>query len=340
MSDNTLNRAISLYFEIIKFENLENTKIYHEKYNILLVLLFFGFGFVVIYAHHLKKNKIRNDIQTQQHQKIVEQKEKLVTQLTYGNLFRCISLIYVIIFYNKTGLDIFSFINYFFHVYPSFIFLLVFEVYIGFIIEKYYQTSSERTKILILPTLKLILYFSIILIISLSILTLILKNYTPCFYLTYAIMGLNYLLLGFLYLFYGSKIILFYSREINDANARNIILKRSIFFRMIPITYIVGLSYLFFGAIFGLVSIGTFGTFYPNFLELNLFDFFLFLFCELLSSIVVGYSQQNKTNTFIEYCSSGDFQDVLEELKSKNIERKNTNKALQLINENKMEDII
>ena len=339
MSDNMINKATSLSFELIKFKNLENTKIYHEKYNVLLVLLFFGFGSAVIYSHYLKKNKIRIDLQNQQNQKTIEQKEKLKSLLTNANLFRCVSLIYIVIFYNKTGIDIFSFINYFFHVYPSFIYLYIFDIFIGFIIEKYYQTSSERKKFLILPTLKLILYFSMIFTISFSIITLILKNYIVCFYLTNCILSLNYLLLGLLYLFYGNKIIAFYSKEINDVNSRNIILKRTILYKMIPITYNVGLSYFIFGSIFGLVAVGTFGVFYPTFIELNLLDFFAFLFCELLSSIFVGFSKQNETNTFTEYCNSGDFQGILDELKSPNIERKNTNNYLQLIKENKKEDV-
>ena len=43
-----------------------------------------------------------------------------------------------------------------------------------------------------------------------------------------------------------------------------------------------------FGGIKGLVAINFFGVWYPNFVDLNIYDSLQFLFCELLPSFIVG----------------------------------------------------
>lgn len=303
--------------EIIKFKDLENIKIYHSNYNLLLIILFFCFGFSVLYFYNLYKQSKEEELKNQEKSNSFKRKKELLLYLTSASLLRTISIIYIVLVYNKTGLDLISFFNFLAHIIPAFIYLLTFYNYIGCLIEKFFELSSERRKVIILPTLQLILYFSMILTILLSLFTTFIQNYKTSFYLIFGIISFNSLMTSLLYLVYGNKILLIYKKDL-DNTTRNRNIKETIFRRVVFSTYVVGLSYLTIGIIYGLVSVDFFGVYYPNFMELNLIDFYSFLFSELLGGMIIGYSKEEKTNSLKEFCESEDFQNTIEELKMKN----------------------
>jgi hypothetical protein len=204
-------------------------------------------------------------------------------------------------FSNKTGLDWISFINIFVHVIPSFVFLMSFYLYIGFIIEKYYQLSDKR--IYISSTLKYILYFSLLLVLIISISAIVFKLYRESYFFIETVMSLNYLIIGFLYLIYGRKI----TSLLNETNKNRINnpsimknIRKMITSRIIPTCFIICVSYLIIGSIEGLVAIDTFGNFYPDFMDLNIFDSIIFLFCELIPSVMIGYNKKSWSNFKME----------------------------------------
>ena len=331
-----------LSFELIKFKNLKNKEIYHEKYNILLIVLFFLFGILSIYFYNLiKDTKNNKESDIQQNPKTFQGKQKMLKFLFHANLLRFISLFYIVLFYNKTAFDIIAFFNFIFHITPPFIYLLGFYVYIGFIIEKFYEISLDKRKVVLLPTLKLILYFSFILTISLSIVTSIIKNFKSSYYLIFGIVCFNYLMISILYLLYGNRIVKFYWKELDNNTTRNRNLKETIFCRIILATCIVGFSYFGIGVLYGLVSIGFFEKPYPDFIELNLLDFINFSCCELLSSFIVGFTQKHKKNSFKEFCESEDFLNSIEDLKVKCEIKKHTNvNSSPFLKDDKSEEII
>ena len=66
-----------LSFELIKFKNLKNKEIYHEEYNILLIVLFFLFGILSIYFYNLiKDTKNNKESDIQQIQKLFKENKK------------------------------------------------------------------------------------------------------------------------------------------------------------------------------------------------------------------------------------------------------------------------
>ena len=341
MVENFLLRENSLCFEIIKFHNLKNKEVYHISYNILLIILFFFFGLLSLYFYNLiKDQKKTKESNIQQNLNTFQGKQEMLKFLFSANLIRCISLFYIVLFYNKTAFDIIAFFNFLLHIFPPFIFLLGFYIYIGFIIEKFYEISLQKRKVVLLPTLKLILYFSMILTITLAIVNSIIKNLKASYYLIFGIVSFNDLIISILYLLYGNKIIKYYWKELDNNTTRNRNLKQTIFCRTILSTFIVGISYFGIGCLYGLVSVNFFGKPYPDFIQLNLLDFINFLCCELLSSFIVGFTKKHKKNSVKEFCESEDFLNSIEDLKTKSIARKhiNTNSS-PFLNEEKNEEI-
>ena len=322
-------------FDLFRNNKNNNSLIYHSNYFIVFVVEFILFGCLSLYLYNSSKyfiEKIESNIVLVP--RGLKEKHQLLIYLSTANFLRFLSLIYIVLFSNKTSLDIISFINFFMHVIPSFIFLMSFYIYIGFLIEKFYELSLRR--IYILTSLKYILYFSILLIMLLIIPAIFFKIYKESYFFIDSVMCINYLIIGILYLIYGFKIINFMkasnSIRINNPIAiRNI--RKSINSRIIPTCFIICPSYIIIGIIYGLVAIDFFSIYYPTFIDLNLLDGGTFLFCELLPSFIIGYTKKKWNNFRIEeLCNPqnmDDFNDRSFIRRSENVEILEGNKTLE-----------
>jgi hypothetical protein len=172
-----------------------------------------------------------------------------------------------------------------------------FYIYIGFLIEKFYELSFRR--IYVLTSFKYILYFSFLLVILLSIAAIIFKIYKESYFFIDSVLCINYLIIGILYFIYGRKITSL-MKETNNLRINNPLamknIRKMINSRIIPTCFIISPSYVIFGIIEGLVAIDFFGIYYPSFIDLNLLDGIIFFFCELLPSFIIGYTKK-KWNT-------------------------------------------
>lgn len=327
--------------DLIKNGKYKDTKIFHSNYLIIFILEFILFGCLSLYLYHTSKYFIE---QIQSNLIFVprglKEKYELLQYLSKSTFLRFLSLIYIVLFSNKTGLDFIAFINFIMHILPSFLFLMSFYIYIGFLIEKFYELSLRR--IYILTSLKYILYFSFLLVVLLSLAALIFKIYKDTYFFIESVMCINYLLIGILYLIYGRKITQF-MKESNNIRVNNPIamknIRKMINSRIIPTCLIISPSYIIVGIIEGLAAIDFFGVYYPNFIDLNLYDSFTFFICELLPGFIIGYTKKKWNSLQIEeLCSpqSG------EEFNSKPLMRKGD---VEILEDNKslevqMEEIL
>ena len=298
--------------DLFRNSKYKNSMIYHSNYFIVFVIEFILFGCLSLYLYKSSKyfiEKIESNMLFVP--RALKEKHQLLVYLSTAAFLRFLSIIYIVIFSNKTDLDLISFINFIIHVIPSFIFLMSFYIYIGFLIEKFYELSLKR--VYILTTLKYILYFSILLVILLIIPAIFFKIYKESYFFIESVMCLNYLIIGFLYLIYGIKIINFMKtsnniRMNNPIAIRNI--RKSINSRIISTCFIICPAYVIMGIIDGLVAINFFGIYYPTFVDLNLLDGGFFLFCELLPCFIIGFTKKKWNNFRIEeLCSPQNMED-------------------------------
>ena len=191
--------------DLFRTDVSENTKIFHSNYLFSFLIEFILFFCLSIYLYksskYYNKNIENNLISIPRGFK---EKYELSNFLSKAVLFRCLTLLYFILFSNKTGYDFISFINYLLHIFPSFLFLMSLYLNIGFLIEKFYEIIHR--KIYILTSLKYVLYFSLLLIILLSLSVFIFRIYQESYFFIESLMCLNFLIIGFLYMIYGRKI--------------------------------------------------------------------------------------------------------------------------------------
>ena len=288
--------------DLFRTDVSENTKIFHSNYLFSFLIEFILFFCLSIYLYksskYYNKNIENNLISIPRGFK---EKYELSNFLSKAVLFRCLTLLYFILFSNKTGYDFISFINYLLHIFPSFLFLMSLYLNIGFLIEKFYEIIHRR--IYILTSLKYVLYFSLLLIILLSLSVFIFRIYQESYFFIESLMCLNFLIIGFLYMIYGRKISNF-MQEANNNRLNNTLsiknIRNNIHFKIIGTCFIVCPSYIIVGAIKGLVALDFFETWYPNFMDLNLYDCIVFFFCELLPSFVVGRTDEKWNGFWVE----------------------------------------
>ena len=288
--------------DLFRTDVSENTKIFHSNYLFSFLIEFILFFCLSVYLYksskYYNKNIENNLISIPRGFK---EKYELSNFLSKAVLFRCLTLLYFILFSNKTGYDFISFINYLLHIFPSFLFLMSLYLNIGFLIEKFYEIIHR--KIYILTSLKYVLYFSLLLIILLSLSVFIFRIYQESYFFIESLMCLNFLIIGFLYMIYGRKISNF-MQEANNNRLNNTLsiknIRNNIHFKIIGTCFIVCPSYIIVGAIKGLVALDFFETWYPNFMDLNLYDCIVFFFCELLPSFVVGRTDEKWNGFWVE----------------------------------------
>ena len=288
--------------DLFRTDVSENTKIFHSNYLFSFLIEFILFFCLSIYLYksskYYNKNIENNLISIPRGFK---EKYELSNFLSKAVLFRCLTLLYFILFSNKTGYDFISFINYLLHIFPSFLFLMSLYLNIGFLIEKFYEIIHR--KIYILTSLKYVLYFSLLLIILLSLSVFIFRIYQESYFFIESLMCLNFLIIGFLYMIYGRKISNF-MQEANNNRLNNTLsiknIRNNIHFKIIGTCFIVCPSYIIVGVIKGLVALDFFETWYPNFMDLNLYDCIVFFFCELLPSFVVGRTDEKWNGFWVE----------------------------------------
>ena len=288
--------------DLFRTDLSENTKIFHSNYLFSFLIEFILFFCLSVYLYksskYYNKNIENNLISIPRGFK---EKYELSNFLSKAVLFRCLTLLYFILFSNKTGYDFISFINYLLHIFPSFLFLMSLYLNIGFLIEKFYEIIHRR--IYILTSLKYVLYFSLLLIILLSLSVFIFRIYQESYFFIESLMCLNFLIIGFLYMIYGRKISNF-MQEANNNRLNNTLsiknIRNNIHFKIIGTCFIVCPSYIIVGAIKGLVALDFFETWYPNFMDLNLYDCIVFFFCELLPSFVVGRTDEKWNGFWVE----------------------------------------
>ena len=288
--------------DLFRTDVSENTKIFHSNYLFSFLIEFILFFCLSVYLYksskYYNKNIENNLISIPRGFK---EKYELSNFLSKAVLFRCLTLLYFILFSNKTGYDFISFINYLLHIFPSFLFLMSLYLNIGFLIEKFYEIIHRR--IYILTSLKYVLYFSLLLIILLSLSVFIFRIYQESYFFIESLMCLNFLIIGFLYMIYGRKISNF-MQEANNNRLNNTLsiknIRNNIHFKIIGTCFIVCPSYIIVGAIKGLVALDFFEAWYPNFMDLNLYDCIVFFFCELLPSFVVGRTDEKWNGFWVE----------------------------------------
>ena len=277
----------------------ENINIFHSNYLFVFLIESFLFFILSIYLYNSSKNYNKNiDNNVISAPRGVKEKYELTNFLSKAVIFRCFTFIYFIIFSNKTSYDLISYINYLLHIFPSFMFLISLYINIGYLIERFYEILLKR--MFILTSLKFILYFSLSLIILLSVGAIIFRIYKECYFFIESIMCLNFVIIGILYFVYGRKIAN-YMKEVNNIKMNNLNeikdIRNIIHYKLIRTCFLICPSYIIIGSIRGLVAIDFFGTWYPNFIDLNLYDSIVFFFCELLPSFVIGKKNKN-WNTF------------------------------------------
>ena len=288
--------------DMFKYNKDKNTLTSHSNYFLLFIIEFILFGCLSLYLYKSSKYFIEKiESNTIFVPKGLKEKHELLLYLSRATFFRFLSIIYFVLFSNKTALDLISFINFILHFMPSFVFLMSFLIYIGFLIEKFYELSLRR--IYILTSLKYILYFSFLLVILLSLAAFFFKIYKESYFFVESIMCINYLIIGFLFFIYGRKITT-YMKESNNIKFNNPYvmknIRKMINSRIIPTCFIISPSYIIAGIIEGLVAIDFFGIYYPNFIDLNLYDCIMFFFCELLPSFIIGYTKKKWNNVNLE----------------------------------------
>jgi hypothetical protein len=281
----------------------ENTiATFHSNYLISFVIEFILFGGLSIYLYksskYYNKNIEDNMISVPRG---LKEKYDISIFLLKAVIFRCLTLIFFLFFENKTSYDLISYTNFLLHIFPSFMFLMCLYINIGFLIEKFYEISLRR--IYISKSLKYILYFSLLLIILLSISVFIFKIYKESYFFIESLMCLIFLIIGFLYLIYGKKISNF-MKESNNIRLNNPIAMKTVRSlineKIIGICFLICPAYIIFGTIKGLVAINFFGVWYPTFIDLNLYDCIAFFFCELLPSFIIGRKNKKWNNFKIE----------------------------------------
>lgn len=278
----------------------ENTNIFHSNYLFMFLIEFILFFCLSIYL--FKSSKYYNKSIESNILSIprgIKEKFELSNFLSKAVLFRCMTFIYFVIFSNKTSYDLISYINYLLHIFPSFMFLMSLYINIGYLIDKFYEISSK--KIYVLPSLKYVLYFSLLLIILISLAASIFRIYKECFFFIESIMCLNFLIIGCLYIIYGQKIAR-YMKENNNNNINSKMkdIRNRIYYKIIRTCFLICPTYIIVGIIKGLVAIDCFGTWYPNFIDLNLYDSIVFFLCEFIPSFIIGRNNQNWNNFKIE----------------------------------------
>lgn len=307
-----LSKLLSFNFIFSKRKH-RNNNIYHEKYLWLLILVFFGFCLILYYLNK-KSSKIPRISQIFVSEAVSNKKNMLKYLLT-ANYARCITLLYMLLVYNKTGFDLVSLINLLCHELPSFLFFLGFYIYISFIIEKYYLMLSNQKRMFDPQVTKYIIYLSIIVII-ISVVMAILKNkYKKYSYMIFAVMSINYLILSMLYFAYGYKFSKIFREKINSvpsSDQRDHIFHKRILDKNIHVTCLIGISYSIRGVIDFLIALGVFGKTYPSFINANLWDFFIFGTGELYGSYALGFSRTKTMNDEIKE----KFEDILNDPKN------------------------
>ena len=280
----------------------QNSNPIHEEFMSLLIILFFCFGFVG-YFFLVTSKRIKKEANES---KALAEKYKTIWNLSIANCFRCISLLLIIIIENKTGSDLITFINCLCHIIPSLVFISIFFSYIQFLIEKYYEIKSKKTNIFFAPSIN---FFSFLIYVAFFVITiscLTTRHYRTFLYVSNGIICLLSFVLGILYLYYGIKISSFYSKVDLDSKEKNYIYQRVLF-----ISIIVGGTYFIRGLISFFISIGWFGKEYPSFLNVNVWDFLVFLMTELICSLVIGFSKKHKKkNTLVNEIEKYEFNEA------------------------------
>lgn len=299
-----IKKSIKLHrlSDLFRNEQENNIAIFHSNYLISFVIEFILFGGLSIYLYksskYYNKNIEDNMISVPRG---LKEKYDISIFLLKAVMFRCLTLIFFLFFENKTSYDLISYINFLLHIFPSFMFLMSLYINIGFLIEKFYEISLRR--IYISKSLKYILYFSLLLIILLSLSVFFFKIYKESYFFIESLMCLIFLIIGFLYLIYGKKISNF-MKESNNIRINNPIAMKTVRSlineKIIGICFLICPAYIIVGTIKGLVAINFFGVWYPTFIDLNLYDCIAFFFCELLPSFIIGRTNKKWNNFKIE----------------------------------------
>ena len=326
--------------DLFRNEQKENISTFHSNYLISFVIDFILFFCLYIYLYnsskYYNKNIEENMISVPRG---LKEKYDISIFLSKAVMFRCLTFIFFLFFENKTSYDLISFINFLLHIFPSFMFLMSLYINIGFLIEKFYEISLRR--IYVLKSLKYILYFSLLLIILLSLSVFIFKIYKQSYFFIESLMCLIFLIIGFLYLIYGRKISNF-MQESNNIRINNPLAMKTVRSlineKIIGICFLICPAYIIVGTIKGLIAIKFFGVWYPTFIDLNLYDSIVFFFCELLPSFIIGRKNKKWNNFKIEeLCNQtnmiindyGERPLLDKEEKTSLIEKNNNNKTIE-----------
>lgn len=197
-------------------------KYYHKNYLSFLLILMIAFLIMAYYLYYVAKNNLKKAKNANINTTAIYSKYEIFKNLSIANLsnnilnnflVRGISIIYILISFNKNNDDLISFFNYFAHVFPSLFFFSVFFSYIRFLIEKFYEIKIKKKDIFFNPSMQFfnIMVYIVIFIITLSCLTV--ENYSTFNYLSSGLICILSLILSLLYLYYGVRLANIYSNE-------------------------------------------------------------------------------------------------------------------------------
>lgn len=183
------------------------------KYLYLLVILMAAFFLLSYYLFNIATNykKKTKNCNLDINNSIPKSKHKNLTNLSLANLVRGISLLCIFGLSNRIDNDVYSFANYFCHVFPSLLFYSVFFTYIRFLIEKFYEIQTKKKDIFFAPSIQFFTIVTYILIFLLILSCISSENYFLFMYVGTGMISLLGFVLSSLFLFYGIRLANLYS---------------------------------------------------------------------------------------------------------------------------------
>lgn len=112
------------------------------------------------------------------------------------------------------------------------------------------------------------------------------------FFVGIGLISILSVILSLVYLYFGISLAQTYSIS-KDENKIEVKERNFIHNRIVLIALSVGIFYMIRGIISFFMSIKVFNSSRLSFIDVNLWDFCVFFFCELLNSLIIGYTKQS-----------------------------------------------
>ena len=207
--------------------------------------------------------------------------------LVLANGLRTLSLIFILIISNPNGNNGISWINSILHIVPAFVFVSSYMYLATFFSDIYYSTIDYRNHLL-RPALTIIINGGYLLLALIALITLIARTYKAFFYISELLMALLYLVLGSVIIYFGKKVSEIFKSKSQQNNFDTNDRDKNLGF----MSFSIGGLFLLKGVSGVLGGLGAYDP--PNH---NVYDFFCFLFLEVLPTVIFIYVSKNKDST-------------------------------------------